>query len=175
MTPPQQRLRQGLRALLAFTQPVDVALAARYLTTPALLALFKQLRRSEQLHSLHVLRGVLASGETLPALAIAALLHDCGKIRYPTNTLQKTVGVLIRSLAPGLARRLREGNPANPLIRPLVVAYHHPAWSATLLREAGAPADAIWLAAHHQEPAAQHIGHPLIEPLQRLQAADEAN
>ncbi len=175
MTPPQQRLRQGLRALLAFTQPVDVELVGRYLTTPALLALFKQLRRSEQLHSLHVLRGVLASGETAPALAIAALLHDCGKIRYPTNTLQKTVGVLIRSLAPGLARRLRDGDPANHFIRPLVVAYHHPAWSAELLQAAGAPADAIWLAAHHQEPASQHTGQPLSEALQRLQAADETN
>ncbi len=175
MTPAQQRLRQGLRALFAFTQPVDVELAGRYLTTPALLALFQHLRRSEQLHSLHVLRGVLASGETAPALAIAALLHDCGKVRYPTNTLQKTLGVLIRSLAPGVARRLREGDPANPLIRPLVVAYHHPAWSAALLREAGAPDDAIWLAAHHQEAASRHAGHPLLASLKRLQAADEAN
>jgi hypothetical protein len=174
MTPAGQRLRQGLRALFAFSQPIELDLAAQYLTPP-LLALFQSMRRSEQLHSLHVLRGVLANGETPPALAIAALLHDCGKARYPTNTLQKTYGVLLRSLWPGLARRLRDRDPANPLVRPLVVAQHHPAWSADLLRGAGAPEDAIWLVAHHQQPAAQHAGHRLVGLLERLQAADEEN
>jgi hypothetical protein len=174
MTPAHQRLQQGLRALFARWQPVDEALAAQYLD-PALLALFRQMRRSEQIHSLHVLRGVLAGGVIPPALAIAALLHDCGKIRYPTNTLQKTYGVLIRTLWPGWARRLRECDPANRLVRPLVVAYKHPVWSADLLRAADAPADAVWLAEHHQEPAERHANHPLIGLLRRLQAADEAN
>ncbi|MBL8164963.1 MAG: hypothetical protein JNJ61_23470, partial [Anaerolineae bacterium] len=56
-----QRLKQGLRALLAFSRPVDWDLAAETLS-PDLMTLFRRLKRSEQLHSLNVLRGVLAQG-----------------------------------------------------------------------------------------------------------------
>src|SRR5215213_6736056 len=95
-----QRLRQGIRALFAFTQPVDFDLAASYLT-PAEMALFRQMRRSEQLHSLNVLRTVLAESAAAqqfvpPELAVAALLHDVGKSRYPLAVWQKTIAVLVR-------------------------------------------------------------------------------
>src|SRR5688572_30885194 len=44
------RIRQGLQAIFAFAQPVELPLAAQYLT-PELLSLFSQMRHSEQLHS----------------------------------------------------------------------------------------------------------------------------
>jgi hypothetical protein len=74
---PAYWFRQGIRALTAFAQPVDLDLAAAHLSPP-LLTLFGRMQRNDQLHSLNVLRSVLAQGPTPPDLATAALLHDSG-------------------------------------------------------------------------------------------------
>jgi hypothetical protein len=174
MTTAARRLRQGVRALLAFSSPVDTALAARYLSPP-LLTLFCQMRRSEQLHSLNVLRAILSTGDALPELAVAALLHDVGKSRYPLALWQKTLPVLVRAIAPALVTRWSSGDPRRPWWRPFAVYVHHPAWSAEMLAAAGAPEGAVWLAAHHQDNIARWIGHPYAPLLTRLQAADDAN
>jgi hypothetical protein len=169
------RLRQGLRAMFAFARPVDSALAADFLT-PAQLALFLRMRRGEQLHSLNVLRAVLAqSANTPPELAVAALLHDVGKSRYPTRLWQKTVAVLVRALLPSLFVRLSAQNPQDFWARPFAVYVHHPAWSAELLAQAGASESAIWLVAHHADDAARWRSHELFPLLQRLRMADDAN
>jgi hypothetical protein len=169
------RLRQGLRAMFAFARPVDIALAADFLT-PGQLALFRQMRRGEQLHSLNVLRAVLAQSTDMPPeLAVAALLHDVGKSRYPLRLWQKTVAVLVRALLPALFVRLSAGDPRTFWARPFAVYVHHPAWSAELLAQTGAGDAAIWLAAHHADDAAQWQAHDLYRLLQRLQAADDTN
>src|SRR4051812_31589967 len=112
------RLRQGLRALFAFTRPVDDALADAYLS-PAQRPLFRRMRRGEQLHSLNVLRAVLAQAdETPPALAAAALLHDVGKSRYPLRLWQKSIAVLVRAVLPTLFVRLSADDPRNFWARP---------------------------------------------------------
>src|SRR5689334_17582658 len=129
------RLQQGLRALFAFSQPVDWTLAERYLS-PKLLTLFRQMDRGEQLHSLGVLRIVLAQGDTPPDLAVAALLHDVGKSRYPIGVAQKTLAVLVRAIVPSAYMRWSKGSPLNLWERPFVVYEQHPQWSAELLREA---------------------------------------
>ncbi len=168
-----QRMRQGLRALFAFSQPLDLDLAAQYLSPP-LLSLFRQMKRSEQLHSLNVLRTVEEQGTVPHDLAVAALLHDVGKSRYPLHVWQKTIAVLIHAAWPGLFRRWSIGDPANPLYRPFVVNVCHPNWSADMIAEAGASEDTVWLVRHH----ADHDS--AIEPkytdwLRRLQQADDAN
>lgn len=168
------RLQQGLRALLAFSRPVDLHLARAHLS-PALLRLFTQMRHSEQLHSLNVLRAVLAQGSTPPALATAALLHDVGKVRYPLFVWQKTLAVIIRAVSPALFDRWSMGSPRNMWMRPFVVSVRHPAWSGELLAQHNAPADAVWLAEHHQDPLERWADHPNAPLLRRLQAADEAN
>ncbi|NWG18583.1 MAG: hypothetical protein HXY41_18325 [Chloroflexi bacterium] len=169
-----QRVRQGLGELLAFARPVQMSLAAEYLTPPQQ-ALFARLRRAEQLHSLNVLRALLAQGDTPRALAVAALLHDAGKICYPLTTGEKTLAVLARVFLPALARRWMDGDPRRRWQRPFVVYAHHPAWSAELLAAAGADETAIWLAAHHADDAARWTGHRHHDLLRRLQAADDAN
>lgn len=169
------RVRQGLRAMFAFTHAIDYAQASEYLTQP-MLTLFKTLRRGEQIHSLHVLNGVLAQADHTPrALAIAALMHDIGKTRYPLRLWQKTLTVLIRKFFPRTFERLSAGDPRAFLERPFVVYVHHPAWGAELLEKLGAPADAVWLTAHHADPIDVWREHPLFPLLARLHAADESN
>lgn len=169
-----RRFRQGLADLFAFALPVDRDLAARYLS-PELLALFDRLQRGEQLHSLNVLRGVLAQGPTPRELTVAALLHDVGKSLYPLRTWQKTYAVLLRTIFPALARRWQEGDPRRFWQRPFVVTEYHPAWSAELLAAAGAPESAVWLAAHHADDLEHWAAHPQVSLLQRLQQADDSN
>lgn len=174
-----QRIRQGVRALVAFSRPVDYELVADYLSPP-LLALFKTMGRAEQQHSLNVLRDVLAQAnekelETPRDLAVAALLHDVGKTRYPLAVWQKTLAVLGQAALPSLARRWSGGDPRNLFLCPFVVYEQHPAWSAELAAEAGASEDAQWLIRHHQEAAEPSNGHALAGLLRRLQRADDSN
>ena len=169
------RFRQGIRALAAPYRQVDVELAARYLSESEL-ALFCRLQRSEQQHSLNVLRTVLAqSSTTPPELAAAALLHDVGKIRYPLRVWQKSLVVLVRALIPPLYRRMIASDERNFWARPFFMGEYHPQWSAELLREAGSAEATIWLAAHHGDPRKQWLGHEYHPLLERLQQADGEN
>jgi hypothetical protein len=168
------RIQQGLRALFAFSRPVDRELAAQYLT-PDLLACFDTMRRGEQQHSLNVLRQLLAEGSIPDDLGVAALLHDVGKSRYPFPVWEKTLVVVVRAFTPGLFARLSAGSQANRLCRPFVLSVHHPAWSAEIARSARASERAVWLIAHHADHAAQWSQHPHVQLLKRLQAADDAN
>ena len=171
----RSRIQQGMRALLAFSQQPDYALAARYLSAQQL-ALFQRLTRGEQLHSLNVLRDVLAQEtHTPPELAQAALLHDVGKTRYSTDVLQKTLAVLVRALAPKRYDRWSQGDASNYWRRGLVVHEQHPAWSAELAAEVGTTDVALWLITHHADPPEHWDGHPNWPLLRRLQRADDAN
>lgn len=168
------RLRQGLRALLAFSQPVDYTLAEHYLT-PMLLARFCEMRRSEQLHSLRVLRALLAQGETSHALAVAALLHDVGKSLYPMSLWQRSLPVLVKAVSPRWLERLAQNDPRSRWLRGFVVYVHHPAWSGDLIERHNGSADAVWLAAHHADPPDQWRAHPLYQSLCRLQTMDDTH
>ncbi len=181
--PAANRVRQGLRALFAFTRPVDHALAVVYLN-PQQVILFEQMRRSEQLHSLNVLRDVLtlesSQGDAIGKvgfadLALAALLHDVGKTRYPLAIWQKTLAVLVRAFAKPIYQQWSEGDPAHLWQRAFVVAEQHPAWSVALVSETDASDRALWLIAHHADKAAQWQDHPCVHLLKRLQQADDAN
>jgi len=168
------RLRQGLRALFAFTQSVDLDLAAQYLSS-AQMSLFQRMNRSERLHSLNVLRDVLKSGQTPHDLAVAALLHDVGKIRYPLAIWQKTLAVLVRAFSPEVFQEWSQKNPDNLLYRAFVVSEQHPIWSSALVRETGASERTIWLIEHHADEAAVWQDHPHHTLLVRLKAADDNN
>jgi hypothetical protein len=168
------RLSQGLRALFSFAQPVDYALVAAYLSPP-LLARFRELRRSEQLHSLRVLRALLDEGDTPHDLAVVGLLHDVGKSRYPLSLWQRSLPVLLKALSPRWLQHLSDGDPRNRWLRGFVVYVHHPAWSGDIIAQGGGSADSVWLAAHHADDAAGWREHRLYTWLVRLQRADDMN
>lgn len=163
------RITQGVRALVAFTQAVDYTLPEKHLS-PGLLSVFKQMQRNEQLHSVRVLQAVLAQeAETPHDLAVAALMHDSGKVHYPLSVYGKTVAVLGRKIAP-LYRYASGRDPARAVwARPFIVAEHHATWSADILREYGASERAIWLVEHHQHNVAGLMDHPYAGLLWRLQ------
>jgi hypothetical protein len=167
------RISQGLRALFAFAWPPDDSEAARILP-PSLLALFRRMRRTDQRHSLSVMRTLVEQGRTDPDLLAAALLHDVGKVRYPITLFGRTLAVLTRALAPKRHAQWGQGEPSG-WRRPFVVAHQHSVWSAEMLAEAGAPPMVVALAHRHQTPL---DGAPRSEEdrlLMLLQEADDAS
>jgi hypothetical protein len=170
--PPMMRMRQGTRALSAFARSVDWERVQAVLSADEL-ALFRRMRRSEQLHSLNVLHEVY-SGQS-SALAQAALLHDVGKIRYPIRLWQRMMPVLVGAVSPASLQRLSERDPRPMWSRGFVVAAHHPEWGAQMLAAVGAPDDVVWLVRHHADDPTQWTDHPFYPLLVQLQAADDRN
>ncbi|MBN1427050.1 MAG: HD domain-containing protein [Anaerolineae bacterium] len=167
------RLRQGLRAVFAFALPVNFEAAAGVLPEP-LMGLFQRMRRSEQLHSLLVMQTLIVRGYTEVDVLIAALLHDCGKSRYPFTLPERILVVGAKKLAPHFFASWAAGEPRG-WKRPFVIAAQHPDWSAQDMAAAGAPALAVALARRHQD---RIVGVPTCEAdrlLVALQAADNDN
>ena len=174
------RFKQGVRALTAFRHTPDVQMAAQFLSQSQL-ALFRSLPRMEQRHALNVLTDALAQpipsedSRALDDLAVAALLHDCGKLRYPVRVWQKTLPVVIHKLSPRLFNRMAAQDAKNLFWRGFVVKAHHPAWGAQLASEAGVTERTLWLITHHQDAHGQWDAHPHAALLRALQTADDAN
>lgn len=169
------RMQQGVWALLAFTQTVDEVLAQQHLNE-AQWALFCQMSHSEQLHSLNVLRTVLAQASETPSdLAVAALMHDVGKSRYHMSVLEKTLVTLIKTFLLGWFQQLSEADKVTTWRAPFAVYRYHPDWGAELMSEADSTERTLWLVAHHQDAAETWHNHPNYPLLLRLQAADDVN
>ena len=169
-----RRIRQGIRAIVSPALHIDYEMASRFLS-PQQMSLFRRMQRSEQLHSLSVLRSVLAQGETSSDLAVAALLHDIGKVTYPMRIWQKTLVVLVRRMLPDMHQRWSKGNIQNRFKQASIVAVHHPQWSAQIMKTNGASDATVWLIEHHADAAAQWRSHPCYEALVRLKTADDQN
>lgn len=164
------RLRQGMRAIVAFSHPVDDGAVAEVLT-PSLMTLFKRMRRVEQLHSLRVMQTLIAQGHTDPDLLVAALLHDCGKSRYRFTLPERVAIVLARRFAPAAYARWSMGEP-DGWRRMFVIAARHPQWSAEDMQSAGASTRAAWLARRHQDSVE---GVPTSEENRQLLALQQAD
>lgn len=169
------RSKQGLNALFAFRRQVDEALVQDYLSEPEM-ALFKRLSRSEQLHSIAVLKTLLQNvPDASPDLCKAALLHDIGKSMKALTVFQKTVNVLLRKFTPILHRSLSATEAIRWWNAPMVVSRYHPKWGAELLVELNSSAQLVWLCEHHQDNPANWQNHPYYGDLMALQMADNAN
>lgn len=173
------RFRQGVRALVAWTQPVADAQAAQYLTPP-LLALYTQMRRSERQHSLRVLHDLLAAGYTQPDLLTAALLHDVGKTRTHFFLPEKVLVVLVKAFFPALYQRWGRAADENSrgLLhwrRPFAVSVQHPVWGADMVAAAGGSARAVDLIRRHADPLPDSPQTETDRLLVALQLVDDQN
>lgn len=167
------RTGQALRALTAFLRPIDRDAAAAVLG-PDLMPLFDRMRRSEQLHSIAVMKTLREAGHTHPDLMIAALLHDCGKSRYPYGFTDRVLVVVVSKVTPARYRAWGDG-PAEGARRRYAVARQHPVWSAEDMAAHGASTLAVALARRHQTPL---VGSPQNDEdrlLAALQWADDTN
>lgn len=173
------RLRQFWRGLWATVAEIDLTVASAVLS-PAALTLFRQLPPDGQRHSLNVLASVQASGPQDPDLAVAALLHDVGKIATDQAGIRLTLWwrgplVLLTACAPGLIARWAAPEPTAGWRYLLYVHQHHPAIGAAMAASAGCSAQACWLVEHHQTSAPPGATAHQLALLRRLQAADDQN
>lgn len=147
------RVGQFLRALVPLVPARDHALAAAVLT-PAQFVAFRAQGAADQRHSALVLRTVLAAGGRDQDLAVAALLHDLGKVAADgagrVRLPHRVAKVLLARAWPAawarLGARLRRG--------PLLGCYllqHHPALGAAWAARLGCAPRACALIAAHQD------------------------
>lgn len=172
------RIRQFFSGLRASVGDSDDALAVAILS-PMELALFRRMPADAQRHSQAVLQTLQAEAPVPHDLAVAALLHDVGKVAadeagaYLGLWLRGPI-VLAEALAPAWLARLADARPSNSLRYALHVQIHHPAIGAAWAQQAGCSELVCWLIACHQEKLP--IGDPTRrELLARLQAADNSN
>ncbi len=154
--------------------------AAVAILSPAALALFRQMPPDGQRHSIKVLASVQASGATEPDLAVAALLHDVGKIATTQSGMRLNLWwrgplVLLTAFAPGLITRWAAPDPAAGWRYLLYVHQYHPQIGAAMAANAGCSAQACWLIEHHQTLAPPGATARQLALLRRLQAADDQN
>jgi len=167
------RLDQGLRALAAWTRPVDDALAERHLA-PELAALYRRMRRSERQHSVRVLRRLMDAGQTHPDLLAAALLHDVGKSGVRFSLPEKVLVVLVKAFAPGRYRAW-SSSPATGWRLPFAVSAQHPDWGAEMAERACASPLTVALIRRHAGPPPDPPRDETERLLLALQAFDDRN
>jgi hypothetical protein len=133
-----------------------------------------------QRHSLNVLQTLQTAGWSHRDLAVAALLHDAGKIAAAQAGIRLNLWwrgplVLLETFIPGLFRRLHSPDPAKGWRYVLYVHHEHPKIGAAWACAAGCSSLACWLIAHHQDKAADDAPAEHQKLLRALYWADDIN
>lgn len=150
------RVRQFYDGLFPRISSKDLQLVHSYLSG-ALLHLFQTQSPADQRHALDVAIDLLQKHDSLSpsqerSLIQAALLHDCGKIRYPIKIWQRVYIVLSAKLPQPAQEFLQGLTKYRSLSFPLILAQQHPQWGATLAAEAGLSKEAVELILNHHHP-----------------------
>jgi hypothetical protein len=131
---------------------------------------------------LNVLASVRAAGHNHPDLAVAALLHDCGKVAAAQGGVRLGLWlrgplVVLDALLPKQVAAWASPDPSRGWRYALFVQAEHAAIGAAWAAEAGCSDLSCWLIAHHQTPlSALGVGdHTARGLLAILQQADEGN
>jgi hypothetical protein len=174
------RVQQFVSAIRAGLSPLSEAQAseARSWLPEGAWRLFEAMPRQDQRHGLEVLHTLRATGEVPPALAQAALLHDCAKHRGGIRLWHRVAVVLVKAFDPGRMARWREmkepGEDSG--CYPFWAHVHHPEHGAQLAAEASCDPLAVTLIRHHGDHPAPDALNPLTQRvLTELRAADDDN
>lgn len=166
-----QRIYRGVDGLLAPFRHVDDSAAASVLS-PAGLALFRRMSKADQAHSLRAYRWLQENGYEQEALLQAGLLHDCGKAAVRLAVWQRTLKVLMKTLAPAWWRRLSAPTTPQSWRYPFYVLATHAQIGAQWAQDAGCSELTCWLIAHHESRIPrQHPRYPLLRALQDADGA----
>lgn len=174
------RLRQFWRGLHPTVTPAEVKAAAAILP-PAAFALFQRLSVDAQRHGLNVWQTLARQPDQLPDdLAVAALLHDVGKMATVTaglsiNVWWRSLLVLLEMSAPALLTRWAVADPQAGWRYLFHVHLAHPAIGAEWAAASGCSPVTCWLIAQHQDKGAAASNSPAAQLLARLQWADSQN
>lgn len=182
------RLGQFWQGLWAEVTPADQQRAAEVLPATSL-SLFLQMPIDAQRHSLNVLEKLWSEGPCHPDLAVAALLHDCGKV--VTQQGGRSLGLWVRGpllllekFFPDFVDRWALSTlPEKPSERwryLLYVQREHAAIGAAWATQAGCSPLSCWLIANHQTPlvkvkAPAYGNDDALHLLALLQMADDGN
>ena len=154
------RVRQLLSAMGALVTLQDEEFIKQHLS-PLEQKLFHQMSVPDRRHCLNVAKTVIALvGETSVAnrkiLVKAALLHDVGRQAGAVSTIDKVIGVILRSVFGGTIvdkwAKAGRGNRLQNLRHALYVNAHHPAIGAELLCNTGTEAEVVQLVCGHHQP-----------------------
>lgn len=162
------RLRQLWANLTAGPLTAQAVAEVAAALTPGEQDLFALFSPADQWHSVRVLHTLREAGYNDPDLAVAALLHDIGKTRYPLSAWDRTLIVIGQTLLPRRVTAWGEG-PVAGWRRPFVVRAQHPAWGAEMAAANGSRPRVVELIARHAGPP----GDDAV--LRALQWADDRN
>lgn len=172
MARPLYRVRQFLQALTARVRPEEWE-EVENLLPPQAVALFRQMPRSDQRHSLDVMHTLRARGHEARPLLTAALLHDVAKADG-VRLWHRVPLVLIKAVRPAWLGRL--ASPRRESWRyGFYLLLTHPQRGAEWALRAGCDPQAAELICRHQDAPAKDAMSQMDIWLRALQAADEAN
>jgi hypothetical protein len=174
------RVRQFINAIRADVSPLSQAETdeIRGILPDEARRLFQAMPRQDQRHGLEVLHSLQATGDIPPALAQAALLHDCAKHRGGIRLWHRVAVVLVKAFDPSRMAHWREMEAPTPKSwrYPFWAHIHHPEHGAQLAAEAGCDPLAVVLIRCHGEPPASGGLDPVAQRLlAELRAADDDN
>lgn len=149
------RSRQFFRGFFAKLTSEDEE-QVRQILSSAEYELFCRMPLDARRHSLNVYQSLLARGQDNPDLAVAALLHDVGKVAADEAGVKLGLWmriplVMIEATQPKLIRRLALPDPAAGWRYTLMVHLDHPQIGAEWAANAGSSQLACWLIGAHQE------------------------
>lgn len=179
------RVGQFWRGLRATVSPDDWQRVRMVLPTAAV-RLFMAMPVDAQRHSLNVLDTLWSTGQQHPDLAVAALLHDCGKVAAEQGGIKLGLWlrgplVLLDAFLPSLSARWASARWAVPNRTQgwryaLYVQREHAAIGASWAAEAECNSLSCWLIAQHQtSPTDVPATDEARGLLMALQHADKAN
>lgn len=174
------RTRQFWQAVGGRRTDRDLELVESVLT-PAEYDLFQRMSRSDQAHSIRVLRFLLEKGPLHPDLLKAALLHDVGKSILPLQIWERVIIVLSKVIIPKKvsvwgSNSIDEYQVFMSWRRGFIVSKQHAEWGAQMAAKAGVSALTRTLIRRHH--VALLVGREVDQSyeerlLRALQVADE--